>query len=386
MRYLIVVEALSPLAMPRDRSDMNYRGSNDYITGSIFRGSLAGWYLREIGTPEDQFFKEVFIKEACWFGPLYPVRRASCSRAIPRTARTCKRVPGFKASDEGHGVADALLALAGQELGNEKDLDEMELCPVCQMEVRQPLAGFMEIEDLGIWHRISVSKKMITRTSVNNRLGKAEDGTLHSFEVINEGQRFAGVIEVADEWAGECEKTFLKQGLEFHTGRAKSRGLGSVGIQTVTRFDPENDLPDRIKGLNATVQKRGLARENAIYFTITLETETIIKDLFFRSMGSLQPDYLGRILNLPEQSLTLLKQVVDVNLIPGWNYIQGLPREDALGITKGSVFLYQAVNVGGDELVLKLQGLENNGIGYRRAEGFGRISVCDCFHWEGEER
>lgn len=386
MKYQIMVGTLSPLALPQDRSVMNYRGSNDYIPGSIWRGSLAGWYLRETGAPEDQFFKSVFLNEGGSFGPLYPVRRASYSRSIPLTAFACKRTPGFKTSGEGHGVADFLLALAGQEMGKPAELDRMEFCPVCQTEVRQPITGFMEFIDERICHRVSVSKRMITRTSVNNRTGTYEEGTLHSFEVVNEGQCFAGVIEVSAEWSDEFKKIFLKQGLEFQIGRGKSRGLGTVRMQTATQFTPKNDLPDRLQGLNTALQKSGWADVKAIYFTITLETEALIKDLFFRPMSSLQPDFLEQKMNLPEQSITFVKQVFDSKLISGWNYVQGLPREDAVAITRGSVFLYRVVNVSKDDLALKLQRLENEGIGYRRAEGFGRLIVCDRFHWEGGER
>lgn len=65
--------------------------------------------------------------------------------------------------------------------------------------------------------------------------------------------------------------------------------------------------------------------------------------------------------------------------VTGWSGLWGLPREDALAIGMGSVFVVRFEQEPDFGALLRLQ---EEGIGERKAEGFGRVTVADPFHWE----
>ena len=66
-------------------------------------------------------------------------------------------------------------------------------------------------------------------------------------------------------------------------------------------------------------------------------------------------------------------------LAQGWNAILGLPKPDAPGLGRGSVFLFKLNDTADQQ---RLAEMEANGVGERREEGFGRVRVCDPFHYE----
>ena len=71
--------------------------------------------------------------------------------------------------------------------------------------------------------------------------------------------------------------------------------------------------------------------------------------------------------------------------VSGWNAALGLPKEDDRAIAAGSVFFFEYLGDNPDSLSQRLKCLESAGLGERRSEGFGRVIVCDPFHWEVNE-
>ncbi len=63
------------------------------------------------------------------------------------------------------------------------------------------------------------------------------------------------------------------------------------------------------------------------------------------------------------------------------NDLWGTPRTNEIAIDAGSVFLFGST-LSKKDLEEALFGLEREGIGQRRAEGFGRVCVSDPFHCE----
>ena len=60
----------------------------------------------------------------------------------------------------------------------------------------------------------------------------------------------------------------------------------------------------------------------------------------------------------------------------------GMPRANEIAIDTGSVFLFASSRELDDALIQKLLRLEEEGIGRRKKEGFGRIRISDPFHKE----
>ncbi len=64
--------------------------------------------------------------------------------------------------------------------------------------------------------------------------------------------------------------------------------------------------------------------------------------------------------------------------IQGWHSAGNVPKPDFLAIASGSVFVYQCP--ASKETVQALNRIEDMGIGFRRAEGFGRVRVASSLH------
>jgi CRISPR-associated Csx10 family RAMP protein len=140
----------------------------------------------------------------------------------------------------------------------------------------------------------------------------------------------------------------------------------------------------KVEGFNRALGRYVGGEEDGLYFSITLKSDTILRDLFFRPLAGIDGEELAKILGI-KGSIQLEHSSLNTSLVQGWNYLQGLPREDCLAINKGSVFLYKTRDVDREELLEKLAVLERTGVGLRREEGFGKLSVCDSFHWESEQ-
>lgn len=400
MKIIILAKALSPLALPKDRSvSTNYLGTNDYITGTQFRGALADLYLREIGDDTDEIFRKIFIEEKASFSFLYPLNAHSIVDneklieifssvgPIPLTAKSCKKYPGFAQNVEEHGVVDLLLSmLESTEKANE--LKEKDFCKVCKQQneeqIMDSFRGFMVHDQQDAYYKVTVAKQMITRTAINNFTGIAKEGMLYSFETVREGQYFVGVIEIEDETIGAkltSSEGLLQPGSQFYVGRGKSRGLGLLEMaKIIEKYDSLSmDLESRLQKLNAAIQKKGFFPAEKVFFSITLETPAIIKDRFFRPRL-----LIAQLLKIPEDIIVEKKvSIANTEIISSWNCLQGLPRQDEVAITKGSSFLYEVKSTAGLDLVKELTKIEQEGIGCKRAEGYGRISICKEFHWEG---
>lgn len=80
--------------------------------------------------------------------------------------------------------------------------------------------------------------------------------------------------------------------------------------------------------------------------------------------------------------LRLVRHVLVPAVARGWNARQGLPKEDEPAVGRGSVLLFQAEPGKVDALLPRLKEAEEKGIGRRREEGFGRVQVCDPFHYQ----
>ena len=66
----------------------------------------------------------------------------------------------------------------------------------------------------------------------------------------------------------------------------------------------------------------------------------------------------------------------------GWSDLWRLPKPDDIAISMGSVSLFGLSVPLNDDIVQALLQMQEEGIGARRREGFGRLLVSSSFHWE----
>jgi len=229
----IEARANSPLALSSRHFVSNEIDTLDYIPGSTFRGAVADKLSKQLGY-DDPKFKEIFIDGGIKFGNLYLLKEGQ-GFPIPESAKTCKYLKGF----HNHVVIDFLLPTVEYKLT--KNISALpKVCPIC----KAPLDTFDGFYNIGAGRRkrIEPTKRLITRTAIDERTLTAREGFLYSIETIEEDHEFYGILD-ADSAVIENEELkynntiILRKGETFWVGLGKTRGLGNIEITKIEKLE-----------------------------------------------------------------------------------------------------------------------------------------------------
>lgn len=370
LEYAVVVKAHSPLCLPANRGPGNSGKTLDYITGSAFRGAIASAYLGAGGKDHDDVFSSVFLSEQVSFPNLYPYQGAE-SHPVPLSARSCKRYPGANGEHNEHGLYDHL----ARAMCDSASTGSEPRCKSCGAPLDR-FHGFYAWKG-GTIRTIKTRRRLITRIGIGRLTGTAEEGVLYSLEVLEEGQVFAGRLSAPDSIAQQISGLFERIGQEVSIGVARTRGLGDVVIESV---QPAPGRRPECGPFSRMLENLDETKRNARHFCLTLLSDTILEDPYFRYRGVVSPSDLEPF-GLDPSKLTPLARFTGTSRVSGWNSAAGWPKEEELAISKGSAFAF-AYSGTESELDVALARIQCEGLGRRKAEGFGRVSACDPFHWE----
>ena len=387
--YKISAKLLSPIMVQENRQS-NTPKSLSHIPGSTLRGALAMHYLRSIGNPDDEVFKDLFTSGAINFPNLCPSgeQETIVSKILPLTAVSCKNNDGFKHDvDEdkmGHGVNDSLVDKLAKRL--DQNL-RVHTCKKCYQNLRS-FTGFWSnsIHNPG---KIEIVLLFTRHTGIDRITGTVAPNIFFTNQVIADlqkvpikenrdkeyyTQRFNGCTYLTED------QLSLLQNLSRCTifiGKNKSRGLGEVEITIHETEDTSFDLPrwdvsfrEKFKKITNSDLSEGA------YFSLGLESHAILTDNFLRPINDVILDFAG---------INPVLKLIKTQKIKGWNSAWKMAKADDIAISMGSVFLFKYEGNDMSGLIEYLVNLKRNGIGLRTEEGFGQISVCNPFHTEEED-
>lgn len=370
----IEVRANSPLVLSSRHFVSNEIDTLDYIPGSAFRGAIADKLGKELGY-DDPRFREIFLDGKVKLGNLYLLQEGQ-GFPIPKSAKTCKYLKGFHK----HAVIDFLLPTVEYKLAD--NISTLpKVCPVCKAPL-DTLDGFYTRRG----KEIEPTKRLITRTAIDDGTLAAREGFLYSMEATEEDQEFYGILDadlfvIGDEELKYKNTTILKRGETFWVGLGKTRGLGNIEIRKIEKLEDifsSELVPGNVKTRFSEFQRK-LSRLSMEGFSITLFSDAIIIDKFMRYKSYIDEQYLKEEFNL--DNVEFISAFNSTREILGWNAAWGLPKEKELAIEKGSTFFFKC-DADQKNLLETLEQIEIEGIGLRREEGFGRVYVCDPFHIE----
>ena len=181
---------------------------------------------------------------------------------------------------------------------------------------------------------------------------------------------------------------------ELKIGKYKTKGFGKVEIE-FKKFTDENDknIGERIKELNDEIKKdfKEFDKRNdkeKVYFGDELLKEEKQKLITFDFLSDMILPF-NEISNVGKQILELFDEnfgekltlnnrrtFVNVEKLRGYNIINNSRKMDEIVITQGSVISYCVDNENLEGILGYLEKIEENGIGLRRNEGFGRVRIC----------
>jgi CRISPR-associated protein Csx10 len=352
----------------------------------------------------------------------------------PKTAITCKRHKGFLypevEDNDAHGVRDTLIAYAiFSEWVDRKDIDKyqgdkekfkwdndqairesikaLEGTKKCKYKKHEEPCGEPTNRYDGYYRPVANKqllasdphKHLQTHTGINRYSGTVEEGILYNRQVFDEGTKFWGLIKVANEELHSELVDFLEKANKaevIRMGNGRTRGMGKVDIQVkkVDNFQTDfKTFKQRLNDFNQLLQdeakryQREHMRE-AYYFALTLHAPVILNDELLRYRGTIDAETLKDLLtphttsDLKELDLWCVYQQAHVQRITGWQVLWGTPKTNEHAIEAGSVFLFKCPTAEKDTILEALYNLEQQGIGKRLLEGFGRVRISDEFHQE----
>ena len=385
----LTLRLLSPIALHRTRSSVQYAESLDYIPGIALRGALAEIYMREHGEPDDDLFQRLFVSGQVQYGDLWPTRRSDLMRSsviLPATARACKR---YGLAHRG-SLHDTLL-----DVFVEPELLECEHADNGDgRECREPLdriSGYLS--DFDSRERVAAKSELRVNAAIDRSTGTAAREMLFSQHTLtSENEKpdlgeicFLGTLRLANSALKAPLDGFLKENTTLFLGSGRSRGLGEVIVERFKEAETGVSLEERWERFNGAVRKIG-GDANYCYFSLTFLSHVAMRDGMLRPvLKDIAPHHFG----LPEgvefvrrpdsnQPACFLNQIT----LHGWNSAQGLPKPDTVALARGSVLLFQCDKNLQSEVFNRLAQIEAEGIGERHREGFGRIAVCHPIHYQ----
>jgi CRISPR-associated Csx10 family RAMP protein len=373
--FRIQAKLLAALMVQEDRQSNAPQGLT-YLPGSTLRGAIAAHYLRKGGAPDDTAFSELFLEKPVCFPDLFPADSADqLSIPLPLTACSCKRYPGFL-RENGHGVADALAAHVAAQL-EQRPLVEAFVCRTCQQDMR-PIQGFWN----GTTERPQRFDPVIVyqrHTGIDRHTGTVAPSIFYITQGISDTRKGE---DLGDQTQYLTGGVYLRQNQfeilcsclseTIFAGADRTRGMGEMELTLKECASPDFDLG----GWDGAFRKKvaeltSKPLPSGLYFSLGLLGNAILVDRFLRPSPEI-------VLN--HDSIISAGRIIRQHIVRGWQSTRQLPKTEDTAIAMGSVYLFQYR--GGDisGLAAYLQQLEVEGIGLRRTEGFGRISVCDPIH------
>ena len=181
---------------------------------------------------------------------------------------------------------------------------------------------------------------------------------------------------------------------ELKIGKYKTKGFGKVEIK-FEKFSEEKgeNISERIDKLNENIKKdfKEFDKRNdkeKVYFGDELLKEEKQKLITFDFLSDMILPF-NEVSNVGKQILELFDEnfgekltlnnrrtFVNVEKLRGYNIINNSRKMDEIVITQGSVISYCINNEDLEDILEKLEKIEENGIGLRRNEGFGRVRIC----------
>lgn len=327
------VELLEPALLTALEGDPNSAVSFDYVPGSVVRGMVIGAWMRECNQGQLDADNSPFFNGGVTFLNAYPVIDEQRALPTPITWRRPKK-----------GAASSTWNVDANPNIDEKKTD---------------LDGYFVWPKGGTLHT-HLPEKLITVHIQRGRIGvaafrarygsNADERLVYQYEPLAAGQTFEGVIR-CDDAKLETDIRKLLDNREWSLGGARTAGYGRVCF--TLRDDPPDGWREAGDSLSDTP------------IIMTLLSDAIVRDPHGEYDAGLAT--LCRVLGIDLAHVEKAK--LDTTMVGGFNRKWGLPLPQTIAIAKGSTLQL----VPGSIDLATAQALEANGIGERRAEGFGRV-------------
>lgn len=396
-RKWLLLRTDEPLLISRRAAAGNQFEGLDFIPGVALRGALARlvtdrFDLNQQGSQVvyEQFI-QLFYRDALKIGPLYPLYQDGSwlypTIPAPQDIFITEQHPGRKQLKwEPHPILHITEAAKRDFRWEDKDGSSLKI---------DPPKGFWGVYPGAPLTTVKRDTEM--HVTLNEETGRARDQELFGYVVIAAGQYFMTEMLFRDEadWKNLQALTTLPNAMPttdeqsdpvahtFHLrlGKANRRGYGKItgSLFAVPPQQPvwwaANPITERVIKIDAPI-------------TLTLISDTIVLDAWGRAQQSFAGEWLGAELKLPAGTDVEILAATGATgncyqlsaargqVIDSFNNHVGLPRfrDHVLGAGSAVTFrLLCGPNFTLEQLHKHLSVIEEQGIGLRTGEGFGRV-------------
>lgn len=313
-----------------------------YIPGSTLRGALIARYLAgKSADAADPTFRRLFLTGAVCFLNGYPVARDGQRMApIPFSWQQPKDA---RKSDPAYDWAWGKPAV---NVNAWKGLGDAAFCAVTTAGKVERVTPEMQIN-------IHIAREDRQRPT-------SGQATVFRYDALAAGQTFAAVILAEDAQDLATMQALLPDQTVLAMGRSRSAGYGWVKVlyprdqagQPQTAFVPQwHEVRPAAASASAPSQ-----------LIVTLLSDVLVQD---PQTGAQAADLRPVVAAEPREAFVRLHKV------GGFNRKWNLPMPQTEAMAAGSVFVYPYSQL----LAQQLNRFVEEGVGQRRAEGFGRIAV-----------
>lgn len=316
----VTTEAEAPLFIGAALETGNVIPGLPIIPGSVLRGALAAAWIRDHGPPQpgDPEFTATF-DGAVRYGPLTSSGVVLERMSLRRCKHRDERCTGT--------FVDRLHDTSGGD----------GRCQGC---------GGPTEPGKGEW--LAAHQETHTRVALTADNETAEPGQLFSREAIPSGTCLVGTITNPSPWLESLTELTVWVG-----------GRRTVAGRTRLIFRP---VPDPVPPV----------RPGGAELALVLHSPGVFVDDFGLPRLEFPTEEIARRLDLPANSLTLVKQWARVQRVAGWHAASGLPKPEDLALAPGSAGLFDMAQPASPD---QLARLARDGLGLRRSEGMGWVAV-----------
>ncbi|MCL4858481.1 MAG: hypothetical protein KJZ93_03705 [Caldilineaceae bacterium] len=397
-RKWLLLRTDEPLLISRRAAAGNQFEGLDFIPGVTLRGALARLVADRFDLSQQksqvyQEFVQLFYRDALKIGPLYPAHFDNESSLLyptipaPQDIFITEQHPGRKQLKwEHHPILHITEAAKRDFRWEDKDGSSLKI---------DPPKGFWGVCPNA--PLVTVKRDTEMHVTLSEETGRARDQELFGYVVIAAGQYFMTELLFRDEadWKNLQALTGLPNAMpttdeqsvpadyKFHLrlGKANRRGYGKItgALFAVPPQQPvwwaANPITERVIKIDAPT-------------TLTLISDTIVLDAWGRAQQSFADEWLGAELKLPAETRVEILTATGATgncyplsaargqMIDSFNNHVGLPRfrDHALGAGSAVTFrLLPGPKLTLEQLQERLAAIEEEGIGLRTGEGFGRV-------------
>ncbi len=358
----------SPAIVSTLSGDPSSATTQPFIPGGTIRGALAGRLLAQGVSGDGEEFQHLILSGAVRYLHAYPELAGARSLPISLSWKSRKGEP-LQAVDLAAFSGGIDASVDGEDLGDAWSKEALTSVPA-SFTAATVSGGYRDIASPRIGSRIHVQ-----RDRVKGRPWKDGEeqphGALFAYEYLEPGQIFHGVVQLMAAGAADLER--IKALLEVEPisiGRSRRAGYGGqaeVKFTGSARGEYQN-LSDAITGRISS----------GALFTAFLASAYIGRHAV---TGQLDPSALR--LELCRRfggAASVDRTRWAFETIGGFNQKWRMEVPQAQAVAAGSVLVLKAAE---DIPAAVLRAIEHEGLGERRAEGFGRVLFLE--HHDGTE-